>query len=345
MTLTPVLDPVKPAVAGASKGQHPVVGFLVRRLGAALVTLWLLSVLIFLATSVLPGDAASAILGRQASGSALAELRAEMGLDTALIQQYLTWITGLLQGDLGQSATTYLSGADVSIWSQVSGKLANSAALATAAFVPIVILSLILGAYSASRSGRWQDHLISTATVLPASLPEFVLGALLTAVFFSWLGILPPVSLIPPGQSAFADPQLLVLPVLVLVGVTVGPASRMIRAGMLETLQSNMVTVARLNGIAEPRVVRRYALRNSLAPSIVVFGLIAQYLIGGLLVVEYMFAYPGIGKELVDALSINDNAAVASVTMLLATIFVGITVLADLLVLLVVPKLRTGTAE
>lgn len=335
---------VPPAPDPGTGGAHPLRRFVVRRLGAAVVTLWVLSVLVFVATSVLPGDAASAMLGRHASGEALADLRRKMGLDVPLVQQYWNWLVGLLHGDLGRSTSSFLNGSDISVWSEVSGKLANSAELALAAFVPIVLVSLALGVYSAAKANRWQDHLISTVTVVPAALPEFVLGALLIAVFFSWLDVLPPVSLVPPDSSALASPQLLVMPVLALVGVTVGPAARMIRAGMLEALQSNMVTVARLNGIAEPRVLRRYALRNALGPSIVVFGLIAQYLIGGLLVVEYMFGFPGIGKELVDALSIHDNVEVASVTMLLATIFLGITIVADLLVLLVVPKLRTGTS-
>ena len=343
MTSVATIESAVPPAHGPQAGAHPLRRYVIRRLGASVITLWVLSVLIFIATSVLPGDAASAMLGRQASGEALADLRSKMGLDVPLVQQYWNWLVGLVQGDLGQSASSFLTGSEVSIWSEVSGKLANSAALALAAFVPIVLVSLALGVYSAAHANRWQDHLISTVTVVPSALPEFVLGALLIAVFFSWLDVLPPVSLIAPDASALASPRLLVLPVLVLVGVTVGPATRMIRAGMLEALQSNMVTVARLNGIVEPRVLRRYALRNALGPSIVVFGLIAQYLIGGLLVVEYLFAFPGIGKELVDALSINDNAAVASVTMLLAATFVGITIVADLLVMLVVPKLRTGT--
>ncbi|MYS86920.1 ABC transporter permease [Embleya scabrispora] len=322
-----------------SVGVHPVLRYAVRRVLAGAGTLLVLSVLVFLATSVLPGDAASAVLGRNATGPALRELRQEMGLDQPIWVQYRDWLTGLLQGDLGRSVSSYLTGSDVSVWSQVGGKLSNSLTLAALAFAVIVPVSLAGGVLVALRAGRWQDHVISTVTLVPSALPEFVLGTVLLAVFFTWLDVLPPVSLIAPGTSPLEAPDLLVLPLLTLVGVTVGAAIRMIRAGMLDALAADYVTVARLNGIAEPRVVRRYALRNALAPSIQVFALIAQYLVGGLLIVEYMFAYPGIGNELVQAVTIHDNTEVRSVTMLLAAIYVALMILADVIVLLVVPKL------
>lgn len=335
---TPAPAPGRPAVRGA----HPVLRFLVRRVAAAVLTLAVLSVLVFLATSVLPGDTASAILGRQATAADLAELRARLGLDRPLVVQYADWAGGLLRGDLGLSAAGTAAGGQVSVWSQVSGPLANSAVLAAVAFVPIVLLSLVLGVVSALRVGRWQDTLVSSLTLVPAALPEFVLGALLIVVFFTWLRLYPPVSLIAPDVSPLATPELLVLPVLTLVGVTVGPAVRMIRAGMLTALAADTVAVARLNGISESRVVRRYALRNALAPSIQVFAFIGQYLVGGLLIVEYLFGYPGIGKQLVDSITVHDNTAVQSITMLLAVVYVTITIVADLVVMLVVPRLRTG---
>ncbi|MEY9863815.1 peptide/nickel transport system permease protein [Catenulispora sp. GAS73] len=323
---------------------HPLALMAIRRVAAGVVTLLILSVLVFAAASVLPGDAASAILGKQATGQALADLRHRMGLDQSIPVQYWHWLTGLLHGDLGDSAAGFASGGQVSVWSQVSGKLGDSAVLALCAFVPIAVVSVLLGVYSALRAGRWQDHLISVTTLVPSALPEFVLGTVLLAVFFGWLDVLPPVSVVAPGSSPLATPSVLVLPVLTLVGVTAGPAARMVRAGMLEALGADTVAVARLNGIAEGRVVRRYALRNAIAPSIQVFALVAQYLVGGLLIVEYLFGYPGIGKELVDAVSIHDNAEVQSVTMLLAAFYIATTIVADLAVMVAVPKLRTGAA-
>lgn len=336
---------VAPAEVSPPAGtRHPLVRLTVRRVVEGVVTLFVLSALVFLATSVLPGDAATAVLGRQATGPALAAMRHAMGLDRSAVVQYGDWLLGLLHGDLGNTAAGYATGGQISVWSQIGDKLGNSLALAGTVLLPVLVLSVLLGVYTAVRAGRWPDHLLSTVTLVPAALPEFVLGAVLLAVFFTWLDVLPPVSVIAPGTGPFAAPEILVLPVLTLVGVTVGPAARMIRAGMLEALDADTVAVARLNGLPESRVVRRYALRNALAPAIQVFALIAQYLVGGLLIVENLFGYPGIGKELVDAVTIHDNLEVQSVTMLLATFYVAVTVVADLLVILVVPKLRTGGA-
>lgn len=345
MTAIVQAPPATPPEPRAARRSHPVAVFLVRRVAAGVAVLLVLSVLVFIATSVIPGDAASAILGRQATEDQLAALRHDMGIDRPLIVQYAHWLAGLVSGDLGNSAAGYAAGGEVSIWSQIAAPLADSAVLAATAFIPVVVLSVLLGVWSALRAGRWQDHLISAGTLVPSALPEFVFGAVLLGVFFSLLGLLPPVSLITPGQSPLATPELLVLPVLTIVGVCLGPCVRMVRAGMIEALAADSVAVARLNGIDEPKVVRRYALRNALAPSIQVLALTAQYLMGGLLIVEYLFGYPGIGKKLVDAVTGNDNLQVQSITMLLAAIYVGITILADLAVMLVVPKLRTGGAQ
>ena len=341
----PAAPPSPPSPPSPAARRHPLARVALRRVAAGVVTLFVLSVLVFLATSVLPGDAASALLGKQATGPALETLRHRMGLDRPLIDQYGSWLTGLLHGDLGNTAAGYATGGRVSVWSQISDKLGNSLVLAATVFVPVVLISLGLGVLTALRAGRWLDHVITTVTLVPAALPEFVLGTVLLAVFFTWLDVLPPVSLVAPGTSPLATPEALVLPVLTLIGVTVGPATRMIRAGMQEALLADTVAVARLNGIAEPRVIRRYALRNALAPSIQVLALIAQYLVGGLLIVEELFGYPGIGKELVDAVTAHDNLEVQSVTMLLATFYVAVTIAADLLVMAVVPKLRTGGAS
>ncbi|MFB7575519.1 MULTISPECIES: ABC transporter permease [unclassified Streptomyces] len=328
-----------------AKNTHPLARLAARRVFEGVLTLFALSLLVFIATSILPGDAASSVLGKQATGPALKSMRHAMGLDRPLVVQYGHWLSGLLHGDLGNTAAGYASGGHVTVWSQISDKLNNSLALAGTAFVPIAVLSMLLGVFAALKAGRWQDQLISTVTLVPAALPEFVLGTVLLAVLFTWLDLLPPVSFVVPGTNPFSAGITLILPVLTLVGVTVGPAARMLRAGMLEALDADTVAVARMNGLSEWRVVRRYALRNALAPTIQVFALIAQYLVGGLLIVENLFGYPGIGKELVDAVTIHDNLEVQSVTMLLAAFYVAVTIVADLLVMIVVPKLRTGAPQ
>ena len=320
---------------------HPLARFVVRRVLAGVATLLVVSILVFWGTEVLPGDAASAVLGRTAAPEQLAELQQQMGLDRPPVERYFDWLGGLVTGDLGNSAAGYVQGAEISIWSQISGKLTNSLILAAIVIALMVPLSLLLGAVAARRATRPADHVISITSLILISLPEFVLGALLILFFFSWLDVLSPVALIPPGTNPLSEPDKLVLPVLTLLGVTLAASMRMVRAGMIETLRADYVQMARLNGFRERTVVSRYAMRNALAPSVQVFAQNIQYLIGGIIVVEYLFAYSGIGKELVDSVGIRDVRAVQSITILLAAIYIGVNILADLAVVLLTPKLRT----
>jgi peptide/nickel transport system permease protein len=205
----------------------------------------------------------------------------------------------------------------------------------------MVPLALVFGVLAAVRAGRPLDHAISVSSLAIIALPEFIIGSLLVLVFFSWLDVLPPVSLVTPGESPLAHPDALVLPVLTLLGASLAASIRMVRAGMVEALAADYVQTARLNGLPESMVVRRYALRNALAPSVQVFAQNIQYLVGGIVVTEYLFSYPGLGKELVEAVAIRDVREVQSVAVLIAAVYVGLNILADLLVVLLVPKLRT----
>jgi peptide/nickel transport system permease protein len=298
------------------------------------------SVLLFVGTEVLPGDAASAVLGKSATPGQLAEMREAMGLDRSAPERYLSWLSGLATGDLGNSAAGYADGRAVSIWSDIESKVANSLTLAIVTAALMIPLSLLLGVLAAMRAGRAVDHAISLTSLAIVSLPEFIIGSLLILVFFSWLGVLPPVSLIAPDATALTNVKALVLPVLTLLGASMAASIRMVRAGMIEVLNADYVGMARLNGFREPMVVRRYALRNALAPSVQVFAQNIQYLIGGIVVTEYMFNFPGLGKELVDAVAIRDVREVQSVAFLIAVVYVGLNVLADLLTVILVPKLR-----
>jgi peptide/nickel transport system permease protein len=302
------------------------------------------SLLVFIGTEMLPGDAASAVLGRTAQPEELAELRELMGLDRPAPQRYLSWLGGILTGDLGNSAAGYAQGAEIAIWDDISGNLGNTLTLAVIVIALMIPLGLLLGVVAATNAGRPRDHAITLGSLAVVSLPEFIIGSLLIVVFFSWLDVLPPVSLVPPGASPLERPEVLVLPALTLLGATLAGSTRMVRAGMLESLGSDYVEMARLNGIPERRVVTRYALRNALAPAVQVFAQNIQYLIGGIIVVEYLFSYPGIGKELVDAVAIRDVRAVQSIAILLAAFYIAVNIVADLLVLVLVPKLRTQGA-
>jgi peptide/nickel transport system permease protein len=324
------------------RSDHALVRFVVRRVAAALLTLFVVSILVFAATDILPGDAASAILGKTASPQNVAEVRDLMGLDRPAYERYADWLGGLVRGDLGNSAAGYAQGGELPIWNDVKGKIANSLVLAGLTTLLMIPISLALGVASGLKAGRPSDHAISIGSLAVISLPEFVIGSLLILLFFAWLDVLPPVSLIPPGASPLAEPSKLVLPILTLLGVTTAASVRMVRAGTVEVLRTNYVQMARLNGFRERLVVWRYVLRNALAPSVQVFAQNIQFLIGGILVTEFLFSYPGVGKELVDAVNIRDVREVQSLAMVIATVYIGLNLLADLIVVLLVPKLRTS---
>ena len=325
----------------AARRRRPLLRFFGRRIAAALATLLVVSLLVFAGTEVLPGDAASAVLGRTATPEQLAEMQRIMGLDRPAHERYLSWLGGLVTGDLGNSAAGYAAGGETPIWNEVAPKIGNSFILAGLTALVMIPLALLLGVLAAVRAGRGLDHAVSVSSLAIISLPEFIIGSLLILVFFSWLDVLPPLSLVPPGTSPLARPEALVLPVLTLLGASLAASIRMVRAGMVETLGSEYVTMARLNGFPERVVVLRYALRNALGPSVQVFAQNVQYLVGGIIVTEYLFNYPGLGKELVDAVAIRDVREVQSVALLVAAFYLTLNIVADFLVVLLTPKLRT----
>src|SRR5262245_1367530 len=196
----PALDP--PVVRSSPRRRRTLLWFVVVRILVGLATLLVVSMLVFAATEVLPGDAASAVLGRSATPEQVERLRAQMGLDEPAAKRYWEWLSGILTGDLGKSASGFASGADVPIWGLIEDKLVNSFILATIVTLVRSPRSLGLGVAAATRAGRPTDHAITTSSLTVVSLPEFVIGSLLIIVFFTWLSLLPPVSLLAPGESA-----------------------------------------------------------------------------------------------------------------------------------------------
>jgi peptide/nickel transport system permease protein len=318
----------------------PVVTFLVRRVLGGIAALLAASVLIFAATELLPGNTASAVLGRNATPQSIAVLSRQMGLDRPATTRYFDWLGGFVHGDLGVSSVSLAQGQHTSVGSLISSPLKNSAILAGLAALFMIPLSLGLGAYAAVRAGKPADHVISIGSLISISAPEFVTGALLVALFFVGLHLLPPVSIVAPGADPLSTPNELVLPVLTLLFASLAWGIRMVRAGMYEVLQTEYVQAARLNGLSERRVLMRYALRNALAPSVQVLAQNLQYLVGGVIIVETVFAYPGLGSQLVSSVSNRDVTMVQSIAMLIAVIYVLINLIADLIVMLLVPKLR-----
>ena len=319
----------------------PVLAFVGGRLVGAVAALLVASVLIFVGVEVLPGNAASVVLGRAGSPANVRILSREMHLDRPATTQYFDWLKGFVQGNLGDSAVGLAQGErHAPIWRLISGPVKNSAVLAAIAALLMIPLSLGLGVVAAVFAGRSLDHFISLGSLAAISVPEFVIGSLLVALFFVELHLLPPVALVPPGADPLSQPKQLVLPVVTLLFASVAAGVRMVRAGMFEVLRTEYVQAARLNGLAERRVLLRYALRNALAPSVQVLAQNLQYLVGGIIVVENVFAYPGIGSQLVNAVQNRDLTLVQSVAMLIAIVYVAINLLADLIVMLLVPKLR-----
>jgi len=326
-----------------ARRRHPLLAFVVRRVLTGIATLLVASLLIFLFTNVLPGDVADAVLGKNATPDRVERLRAALHLDRPLLERYGDWLSGLPAGDLGQSAAQLAQGAKSAPVSKVIGPaLGNSFVIAMATLVLLIPLSLILGTLAALRAYRPVDYGISYGSLILNALPEFVLGTFLILIFFNQLGWLPPVALVPPGASPLEHPNALVLPVLTLLGVSLAFSTRQIRAGVIESLREDSVTMARLSGLPERTVLWRYALRNALAPSIQTFAQSFQYLFGGIVVVEALFDYPGIGRLLVNGVAVRDVTLVQGLTFVIAALYIAVNIVADLVVVLLVPRLRTG---
>jgi peptide/nickel transport system permease protein len=300
-------------------------------------TLLAVSVLIFFGTELLPGDPARAILGREAQPAQLQELRREFGLDRPVATRYGEWLGGIATADLGRS---FPSGDPVT--SVIAGKVRNTAILAVATLALLIPLGIVLGVLSAVRPGGWLDHGIAATTLTFIATPEFVVGSVLILIFAVWLSLVPPVSLIEPGQSFSAWVPVLVLPVLTLLLNSVAQMIRMVRATMIEVLDSSYVEIARLKGVPERRVLFRHALPNILAPTIQIIALSVAWLAGGVVIVEALFGIRGVGLTLTEAVSRRDLPTVQALAMLVALIYVGMNLLADVVVVFLNPRLRHG---
>jgi peptide/nickel transport system permease protein len=317
--------------------RHPIAGYAARRAAIAVLLLCLVSVLVFASTQVLPGDAADVILGRSATQEQKQQLRSELGLERPVLAQYGDWVSGVLQGDLGRSFAS-----DQPVAEFIADRLAYSLLLAALALIVLFPTAVVLGVISGVRRGHPIDHVLSGVSLGLIALPEFVTGTVLAVVFGVSLKLLPPTSIVASGMSPLEDVRVLVLPVVTLTLAGAPYVIRMLRAGVAEAMASDYVQAARLNGIPERRIIVRHALRNSLAPTVQVVALTIQWLIGGIVVVETVFSYPGIGQGLVQAVAARDIAVVQSLSLLIAAAYITINLLADLVVILLVPKLRTN---
>jgi len=313
-------------------------GFVVRRLFLGLVTLFVASLIIFAATQALPGDAARSFLGRSATPESLAELRAQLGLDKPLTTQYWDWISGVFTGDLGTSLANSLPVTEV-----IGERLVYSLFLMVIAAAISVPLGVALGAVSARRRDGVFDQITSVITLGLAALPEFVVGIAFAVIFSTTVfSILPSVIVTEPGVGPWHYPKELVLPVATLVVAVVPYTARIMRASTVEILESDFVEMARLKGLSERRVLWRHAVPNALAPTFQVTAINLAYLAGGIVVVEAVFNYPGIGLLLVYAVRGRDVPVVQALALLIAGLYVVLNLVADLATILVSPRLRTS---
>jgi peptide/nickel transport system permease protein len=313
--------------------------FLLRRLGLALVTLWLLSVIVFVACEVMPGDVARSILGPTAAPETVAALNEELGTDRSVAVRYLDWISGVVRGDLGES---YAFGRPVD--EMIGQALWNSAKLALLAFVLVVPLGILGGVVAAIHKGKAADRAISVGGLSVSAIPEFVWAVATILVFGIWLDVLPVTAQAPPGSGFLTQIEYLLLPALCLVLVLFGYLARMARAGTVEALDADYTRTAVLKGLPRRTVIRRHVLRNALLPTIAVVATQTGYLIGGLVAIELVFNYPGIGRLLVRAADQKDFPLLEGTVLVIGVVYLLATLLADLAYAYLNPRVRLGGA-
>jgi peptide/nickel transport system permease protein len=314
--------------------------FLLRRLGLMILTLWIVSLIVFFAGQILPGDPGRAILGPFASQSSVQALDAQLGVNRPLLTRYVSWIGGLLHGNMG---TSYSYRTAVEPFIQAA--LLNSIKLAVLAFVIVVPLSILGGVIAALYAGRVLDRVISVTGLSLATVPEFVSGIVLVVIFGVELKVLPVTAAAGQGAGDLSQFRHLVLPAIPLVFVLFGYIARMARAGTIEALGSDYARTAVLKGLPRRTVILRHILRNSLLPTITVIATQTGYLIGGLVVVEDLFNYQGIGDLIFKAATAKDFPMLEAGVLTIGVVYVLATLAADLLLTALNPRLRIGDSQ
>ena len=314
--------------------------FILRRIGLALITLWLLSVLVFFLVQLLPGNVARSILGPLAAQSTVDNLNHQLGTDKPVIVQYFNWLKGLLHGDLGDSLTYRQP-----VRPFITSALENSLKLAALAFVIVVPISLIGGIAAALKVGKPLDRIITTGGLSLAAVPEFVTSVILIMVFGIWLNVLPITAATPPGASIWDQVYHLLLPAIALCLVLFGYIARMARAGMIEALDSDYTRTATLKGLPRRTVIVRHDMRNALLPTITVIATQLGYLIGGLVVVEIIFNYQGIGRLILTAATSHDTPMLEAGVLVVGVVYLAATLIADVLYALLNPRIRHAGSD
>ncbi|WP_323006164.1 ABC transporter permease [Pseudorhodobacter sp.] len=314
---------------------HPVAKLVAQRLALGMLLLLAASALIFVGTQILPGDVAQSILGQSATPQSLANLRAELGLDEPAVSRYFSWLFNAMQGDLGLALS---NGQDIA--SSMGKRLGNTLFLAICAAVIAVPLAILLGLIAVRYQGRWPDRVISTVTLATVSVPEFLLGYIAMFFLSVQFRVFPSLAAINDGMSFGEKLNSIALPVLVLVLVVLGHMMRMTRAAILNVMQSAYVETAELKGLRKFTIIARHALPNAIAPVVNVVMLNLAYLVVGVVVVEVVFVYPGMGQYLVDHVAKRDVPVVQACGLVFAAVYIGLNLVADVVSILANPRLR-----
>jgi peptide/nickel transport system permease protein len=312
-----------------------VLKLVAQRIALGLLLLLAVSVVIFVGTQLLPGDVAQAILGQSATPQALENLRRDLGLNEPAYIRYFNWLGGVLTGDLGVALS---NGQDIS--TQLGKRLSNTLFLAGVAAVVAVPVSIILGLVAVRYRNRWPDKLISGATLASISLPEFFIGYLLIYFVAVRLGWFPSVSTVYDSMSLLERLNAVALPATTLTLVVLAHMMRMTRAAILNVMQSAYIETGELKGLSGFTIIARHAFPNAIAPIVNVVMLNLAYLVVGVVVVEVIFVYPGMGQYLVDHVSKRDVPVVQACGLVFAAVYIGLNIIADVVAILSNPRLR-----
>ena len=315
-----------------------MIRYLIRRIFLLVLTIIVTSFIIFALTNLLPGDIAVLVLGRDASPTAIANFNEQFGLDEPPLQQYVSWLGGFLTADWGRSFTA----GNPPVRDLVLSRLVNSLRLAMVTLLIVIPVSLSLGVLAALRENTWIDSTISVTSLSVVGLPEFVTGIVLINVFALRLGWFEATSLVSPGMTFREWFRVLILPAATASLVLVGYIARMTRAGMLEELRKPYVRTARLKGLPSRNVVFFHALRNALLPTIAVMAVSIGWLMGGLVVIENVFNYPGIGSLLVNAVTQRNLPVLQAISVIVVFFYAVANLAADILFAILNPRVRLG---
>jgi peptide/nickel transport system permease protein len=305
------------------------------RCATTALTLLFVSAIVFVIVELLPGDVATSVLGQFASEEAKEALRQQLHLDQPALQRYLSWLWSLVQGDLGTALSSRRPVAEI-----LAPRIANTLVLSAAALALYVPMALLPAVVQALHRDRSADHALSTATLVLASIPDFLLALLLLVLFVVVLPVLPAVSLVTPTTDVAGWLEALVLPALTLAIVMAVYAARMLRDNLIEVLEAPHVRMARLRGLPQWRVLWRHAVPNAIVPTLNVTALNLTYLAGGVVIVEKVFGFPGFGSLMIDAIRFRDVPLIETTVLIASAVYVIGNLLADIAAILLNPKLR-----